>query len=371
MNLTIPRTTLTELASWAARAIPAKPTNAVLAGLRLSLTEGVLTADGFDYEVHARGAANVDGDDFTVVVPGRMFADTVSRLDGDTVTLKLDGTRLALTCGRVKAAFPVLPAEDYPGLPDPVPALGTVDSDLLVDAVTSLAPMAARDATNGKPELTAIVLTAVDGTLTFAATDGYQMGRVVVDWSGPDGHVLVPAAALVDAVKNLDGPVALGWSESGSVTLSAAGRTLTVRTVAGVAPAFDRFFDQVEHETVLYAKADELTAAMRRVSDFIPDKAPAVLTITDDGIEISGSGNGDSECSDIVDATVKGPLLTLGVKPAFFLATIAAMDTEVVRIALNSPQKPMRVDVSDGEGSVPSDVRTAVLMPVRLAEPAS
>lgn len=365
MNLTIPRTTLADTVSWAARAIPAKPTNAILAGLRLSLTDGILIADGFDHEVHARGTADVDGDEFTVVVPGRMFADTLTRLDGETVTLKLDGTRLALSCGRVKASFPILPVADYPSLPDPVAELGTIDADVLADAVAALAPFAARDATSGKVELTAIVVTAEASALTLASTDGYQMGRVVLPWSGPDGTVLISASHLVDACKNLIGTVSIGWTD-GSATLSASGRTVTMRTVAGQPPPFAWFFDTVSHSTVIYAKTENLIAAMKTVSGFIPDKAPAVLTITEDGIEISGAGNGDSSCTDEVEATVTGDLLTLGVKPAFFLAALAAVSSSSVRIGFNGPLKPLRVDPSDGEGSPVSDTRTSVVMPVRL-----
>lgn len=373
MNLSISRTTLTDLASWAARAIPSKPTNAILAGLRLSLTDGQLIADGFDYEVHARGTAEMEGGAFVVVVPGRMFAATLANLDGDTVTLTVDdaGRRMELKCGRVKAAFPLLPLLDYPSLPTPVEALGTIESGVLADAVAAVAPMAARDVTSGKVELTAIVLTAEAGDLTLAATDGYQMARVVLPWPGPDDQVLVSAAHLVDACKNLSGTVSIGWSgdgAAGSFTLSASGRTMTMRTVPGVPPAFGRFFDVTEHETVLYARTDELAAAMRRVDGFIPDKAPAVLTVTDDGIEISGSGMGDSSCTDAVDATVKGELLVAGVKPQFFMAALAAASSSTVRIGFNGPLKPLRVDPSDGENSDVSDVRTVVVMPVRLGD---
>lgn len=373
MNLSIPRTTLTDLASWAARAIPSKPTNVILAGLRLSLADGQLAADGFDYEVHARGTAELDAETFVAIVPGRMFAATLANLDGDTVTLTVDdaGRRMELKCGRVKAAFPLLPLLDYPSLPSPVEALGTIESGVLADAVAAVAPMAARDVTSGKVELTAIVLTAEFGELTLAATDGYQMARVVLPWSGPDGQVLVSAAHLVDACKNLSGTVSLGWSgdgADGSFTLSASGRSMTMRTVPGVPPAFGRFFDVTEHETVLYARTDELAAAVRRVDGFIPDKAPLVVTLLDDGVEVSGAGNVDSSCTDTVDATVKGALHEVGMKPAFLLAALASLSSPFARVALNGATKPIRFDASEEEGSEPSSTRTCVVMPVRLGD---
>lgn len=369
MNLTIPRAVLSDAVSWAARAVPAKPTNAILAGLRLSLTDGTLIADGFDHEVHARGTAEVDGEDFTFVVPGRMFASTLERLDGDTVKLVLDGTRVALACGRVKASFPVLPVDDYPSLPEPVAELGTIDADVLADAVGALAPFAARDMTGGKVELTAIVVTAEAGTITFASTDGYQMGRVVLPWSGPDGTVLISAAHLVDACKNLSGTVSIGWNE-GSATLSASGRTVTMRTVAGQPPPFARFFDSVDHLVVVHVETADLVAAVKRADSFVPDKAPMVLAFGEDEIEVTGSGMGDSSITDSVSATMSvGDPVTVGFKPAYLLAALAACSSKWVRIAITAAQKPVRFDPADGPDSGCSDVRTAVVMPVKLATP--
>lgn len=377
MNLSIPRTTLTDLASWAARAIPAKPTNAILAGLRLSLTDGQLIADGFDYEVHARGTAEMEGGAFVVVVPGRMFAATLANLDGDTVTLTVDdaGRRMELKCGRVRAAFPLLPLLDYPSLPTPVEALGTIESGVLADAVAAVAPMAARDVTSGKVELTAIVLTAEAGELTLAATDGYQMARVVLPWPGPDGQVLVSAAHLVDACKNLSGTVSIGWSgdgAAGSFTLSASGRTMTMRTVPGVPPAFGRFFDVTEHPIVVHVESAALADAVRRADSFVPDKAPMTLEFTSDPddaeILVTGEGMGDSSITDAVPATMTGESVLLGIKPAFLLSALAACSSKWVRVGVTSAQKPLRFDPADGPDSGVSSVRTVVVMPIKLGD---
>lgn len=365
----VDRAAFNDAVNWATRALPRTPTSPILAALRLTLTDGALTCDGFDGNVHARAVLPVEGDDFTALIPGRMFASTLANLENTTVTLDVveDGRRLDLHSGRVRARFPVIPADTYPSLPAVVPSLGTVEAEALADAVAALAPMPARDDV-GKPELTAIVLMAAEGALTFAATNSYILGRVKLPWSGPDGTVLISASHLVDACKNLTGIVSLGWTE-GSATLSASGRTVTMRTVAGQPPPFARFFDATDHAIIVHTETADLVEAVKRASSFVPDKAPMVLAFEAEGIEVTGSGMGDSSITDSVSAAMSaGDPVTVGFKPAFLLAALAACSSKWVRIAITSPLKPVRFDPADGPDDGWSDVRTAVVMPVRLAE---
>ena len=66
MKFRAERDAFADAVAWTARSLPTRPTVPVLAGLLLEVREHVLTVSGFDYEVSARVALDVE---FHSVVP--------------------------------------------------------------------------------------------------------------------------------------------------------------------------------------------------------------------------------------------------------------------------------------------------------------
>jgi len=94
VKLQVERDHLAEAVAWTARALPARPTAPVLAGMRLHAgTE--LTLSTFDYEVSAQATVPVITDEEgTVLVSGRLLAEIVRSLPTRPVDLVTDGTNL-------------------------------------------------------------------------------------------------------------------------------------------------------------------------------------------------------------------------------------------------------------------------------------
>jgi DNA polymerase-3 subunit beta len=75
VKLQVERDPLAEAVAWAARALPARPTAPVLAGIRIQ-AGSELTLSTFDYEVSARAIIGVAADEAgTVLVSGRLLAE--------------------------------------------------------------------------------------------------------------------------------------------------------------------------------------------------------------------------------------------------------------------------------------------------------
>ena len=93
MKLQVERDPLAEAVAWTARALPARPTAPVLAGMRLQ-AGSELTLSTFDYEVSAQATIPVQADEpGTVLVSGRLLAEIVRSLPAKPVDLATDGVQ--------------------------------------------------------------------------------------------------------------------------------------------------------------------------------------------------------------------------------------------------------------------------------------
>ena len=161
MQLRVERDALADAVVWTARSLPARPPMQVLLGLLLEVGpdesgETGLEISGFDYEVSSRVRLAATSDSpGRVLVPGRLLSDIVRSLPAQPVELRLEGTRVVLTCGPARFTLPTLPVEDYPALPAMPSTAGTLGSDVFEAAVRQVALAAGRDDT--LPVLTGVL----------------------------------------------------------------------------------------------------------------------------------------------------------------------------------------------------------------------
>jgi DNA polymerase-3 subunit beta len=93
VRIQVDRDVLAEAVAWTARALPARPTVPVLAGMRLHAGDE-LTLSSFDYDVSAQAripvAAEEEG---TALVSGRLLAEISRSLPSRPVQISSDGAR--------------------------------------------------------------------------------------------------------------------------------------------------------------------------------------------------------------------------------------------------------------------------------------
>src|ERR1700758_5237328 len=205
VKLQVERDPLAEAVAWTARALPARPTAPVLAGMRLQ-AGSELTLSTFDYEVSAQATIPVTADEpGTVLVSGRLLAEIVRSLPAKPVELTTDGTRTTVKCGSATFTLLRLPAEEYPPLPAMPETTGTVGADTFASAIHQVAIAAGKDDT--LPALTGIRMEINEDTLTMVATDRYRLAVRELRWTpvtpGMNTTVLVPAKVLGDTARAL------------------------------------------------------------------------------------------------------------------------------------------------------------------------
>src|SRR5688572_2166576 len=122
MKFRAERTEFADAASWALRTVGARATLPALSGVRLEVDGDRLRLSSTDLEISSELTIPVQGDgDGVALVPGRLLGDVVRSLPPAAVSAEATTDRLNLTCGRAQFDLRLMPAEDFPALPQVSP----------------------------------------------------------------------------------------------------------------------------------------------------------------------------------------------------------------------------------------------------------
>jgi DNA polymerase III subunit beta len=373
VKLQVERDPLAEAVAWAARALPARPTAPVLAGIRIQ-AGSELTLSTFDYEVSARAIIGVAADEpGTVLVSGRLLAEIVRSLPAKPVDLSTDGTRMTVRCGSTTFTLMLLPADEYPTLPGMPEVTGTVGADTFASAISQVAIAAGRDDT--LPALTGIRVEIAEDMLTLVATDRYRLAVRELRWNpvspGLNTNVLVPAKVLGDTARALTSgaevSIALaaegaGGASDGIIGFEGAGRRTTTRLLSGEYPKYQTLLPS-EFSAVAELPAAHLSDAVKRVALVAERNTPVRLTFNPGEVLLEAGTGDEAQATEAIEASFEGEQLQIAFNPQYLLDGIGAIDSDVARISFTSATRPA---VITGKGEANPDYRY-VLMPIRSA----
>ncbi len=366
MKLQVERDQLAEAVAWTARALPARPTAPVLAGMRLHAGAD-LTLSTFDYEVSAQATVPVITDEEgTILVSGRLLAEIVRSLPARPVQLVTDGTRATLKCGTATFTLVLLPEEEYPTLPEMPPLAGTVGSDALATAISQVATAAGRDDT--LPALTGIRIEIQGDTLTLVATDRYRLAVRELRWNPaqPDlsTALLVPARVLGETARALTSGAEVSISLGGDslIGFAGAGRQTTTRLLSGEYPKYSALLPS-EFSATAELVASSFAEAVKRVALVAERNTPVRLAFSQGQLVLEAGASEEAQAVEIIEAAFDGEDLQIAFNPQYLLDGIGAIDSDTARISFTSPTKPA---VITGKTEREPDYRY-VLMPIRSA----
>jgi DNA polymerase-3 subunit beta len=364
------RDALGEAVAWVARALPARPVLPMLSGMLIEAAEpegdagrggaspeasalagpgpaaGALTVSCFDYDVSARLRIEADvAEPGRALVPGRLLAEIIRSLQGAVAEFTSDAESVGLTCGSAEFTLVSLPAEDYPALPEPPDAVGTIDSEALATAAMQVIPAASRDDT--LPALTAVCLDIDGERLTLAATDRYRLAVRETSWQparpGLRSAALVPARTLGEVARTMarGAPVSIAFAPSapaagdgsgirpaeGVISFECGGRRLTVRLIGG---EFIRYRSRFPAE---FGSRAELPAgafldALRRVSLVAERAVPVSLAFGDGAAVVEARTEGRARAVETVPASFAGDQRVISFSPHYLMDGVAAAACE-------------------------------------------
>src|SRR5258708_4644189 len=238
----------------------------VLSGIRAYLSGNDLQLTGSDTDLTIEVSIKVNGErDGVVVLPGRLAAEIVRALPPGAVVVEIEEDEARITSGRAEFAIRILPAEEYPRLPEPAGEPLTLRAGDLAAALKQVVPAASSD--DARPILTGVLLPSAGGGLRLVATDSYRLA--VRDLPGAavlsEGQqVLVPSRALSELGRVLTGAddVELRLGER-DASFQVGTIRLTTRLIEGEFPNY-RGLIPPSYPNRLTVGRDPLLAAVRR-----------------------------------------------------------------------------------------------------------
>jgi DNA polymerase-3 subunit beta len=336
----------------------------VLSGLRVTLGPGSVELVGSDLEMTIRVTTPVQGEgEGSAVLPARLFADILARLDGDTVTVELVGEDARIEAGRFATTLRTLSVGEFPRLPE-VPENGVrVDGAALAESLRQVVPAASRD--DARPILTGVLLAAHEGGLRLVATDSYRLAMrdlPGVSMLAGDQRVLVGAKGLAEVQRLLrDGDIEVFLAER-DVTFRVGSADITTRLIEGEFPNYQQLIPS-DYPNRLKVSRDLLGAAVNRVRlvSQSRDTAPIRIRMNPDGIELSAVAQDIGEAHESVEATFDGGELTVAFNAQFLLDGIESVGGSEIELETQDPLRPAVMRNPEAPDFL------YLLMPVRIA----
>ena len=371
MKVRVERDVLADAVAWAARTLPTRPSLPLLAGLLIETQDDGLILSGFDYETSARVAVAADvAGKGKVLVSGRLLADIARALPAAPVELRLEGSRLEVSCGRSSFMLPTLSVDDYPALPSMPGSTGTVAGDALADAVAQVAIAAGRDDT--LPTLTGIRVEIDGSTITLAATDRYRLAVRELQWSperpSTEATALVPARVLADTAKALAGAdtVHIALAGDGLVGFEGDGRRTTTRLLDGDFPKYRSLLPS-ESTTLVTIETAALVEAVKRVALVAERSTPVRLQFGAGEVLLRAGAGDEAQATEAAECSIDGDGLEIAFNPQYLLDGLSAVGSPTTVMSFTQSSRPAVLQgATSADADANSDYRY-LLMPVRLA----
>jgi DNA polymerase-3 subunit beta len=380
VKIVLERDVLAEAVAWTARALPARPTIPVLAGIRLAAGEE-LVLSSFDYDVSAQATVPVSTEEAgSALVSGRLLAEISKSLPAKPVHITAEDGRAILTCGSATFTLLTMPEDEYPALPEMPPAAGTIGSDAFATAVSQSATAAGRDDT--LPALTGVRIEIEGDTLTLVSTDRYRLAIRELRWqpAHPDltAAMLVPAKALADTARSLtngaqvsialalpgaEGSGSGGSGGDGMIGFEGAGRRTTTRLLSGEFPRYQSLLPKTVNAAAELA-VSVLSESVKRVALVAERNTPVRLTFSAGQLMLEAGTGDEAQAEETIEADFSGDDLSIAFNPQYLLDGLAAIDSDTVRIAFTEPGKPALFTGKPGPDGNPEF--RYLLMPIRL-----
>jgi DNA polymerase-3 subunit beta len=366
MKITIARSELLGALSVVGKGMSARSTLPILSGILFSATEGSLLMQATDLEVSVRHTAPSLVEEMgQVVLPGKLLTDIVRSLPEAAVTIETEGEVAVIRCQHSAFTVKKLNPADFPKFPEvAVDKKVVLSSGTLVSMVRQVSRAVSRDET--RATLTGVLFAIEGPTVRMVATDSYRLAvreLVLETVAGEDIEVVIPGRALEEVSKLLGETeeVALGVSDN-QIVFEFGETTFVTRRIEGTFPNYKQLIPK-ETETTAVVSAEEITAAVKRVSLMALHNTPLKISISvaDQTLSLSATTQDVGDASEDLLVKAEGTDVEIAFNHAFLIDGLNSAPTETLRLEVQSALKPGVLRTVGDDGFL------YLLMPVRVS----
>ena len=366
------RDALVDMLATASRAVGGRGgSSPVLLGLLLACWGNSLSVTGTDLDLTIQVTDEVIGiDEGTCVIPARLSTDIVRRLEPGAVTVADDGDHVTISAARSTFKLHTYPVVEFPPVGKTSEPDTHISESALGEAVRQVVRAASHD--DGRPLLTGVLMSHVDGSIRMVATDSYRMA--MRDLPGKNAipgeeDLLVPARALSELQRLPTGTISEG-SETDKVGVAASSSEITfwqgkvqisTRLLEGRYPDYKQLIPD-SYPNRLHLGKETFLAALRRVQLLVRDNTtPVRLSMRQAGVDLSVQSQDVGDAEEAVDGDYTGEDLVIAFNPSYLIDGVEAVlgDEVIVETADGTRAATVR-------GAEEDDFRY-LLMPVRVS----
>ncbi|MGC9018227.1 MAG: DNA polymerase III subunit beta [Candidatus Bipolaricaulaceae bacterium] len=378
MNVTLRREDLEFGVRTVSHALASRTAMPILGGIKLTTIDNEVEFAATDLEraIRCRVPAQVE-ERGTAVLPGQLLSQLVGRLPEVTeIRLQSTDAQVRLTCGSATFELPILPAEDYPQLPEPVSdPLGQIPTPQLLQAIAQTAFAALKASETTRLALTGVDIVLREGGAKFAATNGYRLAIKRVPVLGLperyEGSFLVDAGIMTDVHRVLSGLVAENtalYAEAGQIHFRAGPVTFSCRLIQEQFPDFERVIPK-DNQIGLFLPREEFLETLRRTELFAAEESGAVTlraNAQSTSLEVSAASRERGKSREVVEL-VRPPSrgIEIAFKAEYLIDALRRMESDQVALWLSAPERAGLLEPA-GNISPADEGFLYVCMPVRL-----
>lgn len=348
------------------KAVKVRTTLPVLSGVFLEAKDGKLKAFSTDLEVSLIKEIKVNVlNEGKVVVPARYFSDVIKNLPEGVIELKVENEDnvLKLSCEGNEFSFNTFQPEEFPKEPEkPGEDLFylSIEAITLSELFQSVVRSASKD--EARINLNGVLLKIGQGLIEACATDTYRLAlrRAAVERVPEGREVIIPAAVAEETVKllaDLEGKIKLYFLEN-QLLIESNDFTEFIRLIEGQFPNYQGLIPDTFETEVLVSRED-LSEGLKRLQVF-SDSGTVEFKVGEGKLSIAAASQVVGKGSVQVEASVKGPEITLGFNSTYLQDGLRPMRGEKVKIGLQSAEKPALFASPEDENFV------YLVMPVRM-----
>lgn len=285
MKLIILRSNLKEVLSAVERVVTNNPTLPVLKNVLLTADSRLtISATNLEIGVITSTGAKIT-EQGTLCVPLAPLYSIVANSTSDRISLETKENTLTVTTDNYEAKIAGSPAEDFPIIPKLADETNAIElsAEVFKTAVSQISSAAALN--DFKPELNSILVHISNGSLKFAATDGFRLAEKTLPQNayGTTIHdelkALIPLKTISEALRIFPDGLQLTIAFDASQALFKSKDTVLVsRLIDGNYPDYEAIVPK-KLTTELSVERDELINAIKLVSNFSGRTNDVVLKI--------------------------------------------------------------------------------------------
>lgn len=363
MKLICEGTDLSDAVLKVVKACAAKSTSQILEYIKLSAKNDILSLLATDGEISIEKIIRAEiFEEGEVCVPGKYFADFISKVAQWQVGLNLSGTTLEIEYNGSKSNLQTLPADDFPEIDISISQDHFIMTQRdLKDLIQRTVFCCAQD--GSRPILKGCLFEVGGRIVTATALDGYRLAtctRKILS-SSAALKIICPAKTLTEIAKMLedsDDEIKV-FVQKGMMLVEIADTILTSKLYTGEFVRKENIIPREFNTRVTVNKA-KLEASIERAYVLIRTDANNSIRLDIQGDNIHVESVSDvGRVDENVAAEIDGEELSISMNSKFMLDALKAVKSERAVLRLIGPISPFLVNGENEEDS------TYLILPIR------